>query len=62
VKLASLMSFICFIFCWTNLAERVDTYQTVGRRRKHEIHVTFRIAKLIQLTISVIAEPEMLLV
>jgi len=60
--MASLMSFICFILGWTNLAEIVDTYQTAGRRRKHEMHVTFLIAKLIQLTISVIAEPEMLLV
>jgi hypothetical protein len=34
--------------------------QPVGRGRKHEIHVTFRFAKLMQLTISVI-EPEMLL-
>lgn len=56
------MSFMCFIFGWTNLAERVDTYQTAERRREHEMHVIFRIAKLIQLTISVTAEPEILLV
>ena len=60
--MASLMSFICFIFGSTNLAGRVDTDKTVGGRRKHEMHVKFRIAKLMKLTISVIAESEMLLV
>jgi len=59
-NISSLMSFVCFIFSWTNLVERVDTYETAGRRRKHEMRVTF--AKLVQLAISVIAEPEMLLV
>jgi hypothetical protein len=53
---------MCFIFGWTNLDERVDTYQTAESRIKHEIHVTFRVAKLMQLTTLVIAETEMLLV
>ena len=55
------MSFVCFAFSWTNLSERVDTYETVGRRRKHEMYVTLRIAKT-HATHLLIAEREIMVV